>query len=467
MRRMTLRAKLTLTHAAVALVVLALVTLAFDRAVVVGFERLATAQSARTAGRIARPLVALYRRHGSWQAVRRELVASDRSLLDTGAQRVLVADQRGVIVIDTLGRLEGRQFSAGQRRVAAPVIRNNVTVGYVTVAVTTGRWGALEDRYVRGVSRLLLVASLGAAGCAIVIASLLARGMTRPLQALTAATRQLTLPEGSRWTKPPAALPVTAHDEVGELTAAFNLMVAELSRQETLRRRMVGDIAHELRTPLSVLKIELEALEDGVVAPAPAAFVSLKEEVDLLGRLVDDLQLLSLAEAGQLSLVMVSLEPAPALARSAARAAGRAKQRRIDIHVEASPGLSPIHADEQRLAQALDNLIENALRYTPPGGHITLACRTGDGEIHFVVRDTGPGIPTADLERIFDHFYRTDRARARHTGGTGLGLAIVRSLMAAMGGRVYVESPSNHGATFVLALPARNSPSDNGRAMIA
>jgi signal transduction histidine kinase len=334
--------------------------------------------------------------------------------------------------------------------------------------VTTGRWGALEDRYVRGVSRLLLGASLGAAACAVVIGSLLARGMTRPLQALTTATRQLTLPEGSRWAKPPVALPVTARDEVGELTGAFNLMVAELSRQENLRRRMVGDIAHELRTPLSVLKIELEALEDGVVAPAPAAIVSLKEEVDLLGRLVDDLQLLSLAEAGQLSLAVVSLEPATVLARSAARAVGRAKQRRIDIRVEASPGLSPIHADEQRLAQALDNLIENALRYTPPGGHITLSCRTSDGEIHFVVRDTGPGIPTADLERIFDHFYRTDRARARHTGGTGLGLAIVRSLMAAMGGRVYVQSPPNPGATFVLALPARNSPSDkNGHAIIA
>jgi two-component system sensor histidine kinase BaeS len=324
----------------------------------------------------------------------------------------------------------------------------------VAVAPGTGRFGELEDRFLRGVNRLLLVASLGAGIMAAMIGLLFAQRLTQPLQALTSAAHRLAAPRRHAAIR----LPVTSGDEVGTLTAAFNQMSAELSKQENLRRHMVADIAHELRTPLSVLRMELEGLEDGVVAPSREALASLKEEVNLLNRLVDDLNLLALAEAEQLGLTMTEVEPAAVVERVAALAATRARWQEIDLRVEVAPDLPPVCADEQRLIQVLSNLVDNALRYTPAGGTVTLgsSISTPPGEVWFSVHDTGPGIPPDELERIFERFYRTDRARARETGGSGLGLAIVRSLVEAMSGRVWAESPPQQGTIFIVALHCSN-----------
>jgi signal transduction histidine kinase len=298
--------------------------------------------------------------------------------------------------------------------------------------------------------------------------------MTRPLRSLKDAAQRLA--SGAR--HEPLAIP--PDKELADLAISFNTMAAELEHQQQLRRQLVADIAHELRTPLSVLRLQLESMEDGIEQPTPATLHSLVEEVGLLTRLVDDLRLLSLADAGQVSLAIDELDAGAKIDRAVTAAAARARQQQIDLRVDlpahatgSGPGAAlKVSADPQRLAQILGNLIENALRYTPVGGSVTVRAYadhqppTTDQQalingkdarssvVVFEVADTGVGIPPDELPQIFERFYRTDKARARETGGSGLGLAIVQRLVEMQGGQIWAGSVAGHGTTFSVALPA-------------
>jgi signal transduction histidine kinase len=236
---------------------------------------------------------------------------------------------------------------------------------------------------------------------------------------------------------------------------------------------MVTDVAHELRTPLTNIRGYLEALRDGVARPTPAMLESLHEEALLLNHLVDDLQDLALAEAGQLRLAPRSANLAPIVARAAEAARPAAAEKGVCVEIALAPGLPPAHADPERVGQVVRNLLNNAITHTPPGGKISVAgeyiadCRLQIADyaleqsavynlqsaIVVTVRDTGPGIAPEHLAHIFDRFYRADRSRARATGGAGLGLAIVRQLVEAHGGRVWAESTPGEGARFIFTLP--------------
>jgi two-component system OmpR family sensor kinase/two-component system sensor histidine kinase BaeS len=260
-----------------------------------------------------------------------------------------------------------------------------------------------------------------------------------------------------------ARAPVQGSPEFRHFARAFNRMASALEIADRQRRELLADVAHELRTPLTIVQGNLEGLRDGVYEATPEHLDLVLEETQKLGRLVDDLRLLTLAEAGQLPLDVQALDASQLLADVRDVFAPQAQEAGVDLEVEAGGRLPSLLADPQRLGQVLDNLVANALRHTPASGQVILGAAWvdggGPGQIRFWVTDTGEGIAEEDLPRIFDRFWRGDPARAHGAGaGSGLGLAIAKSLVEAHGGRIWAESDGvpGRGATvsFVVPLPS-------------
>ena len=247
-------------------------------------------------------------------------------------------------------------------------------------------------------------------------------------------------------------VPVRTNDEVGELADSFNQMSSDLAQATRARRQMTADIAHDLRTPLSVILGYTEALSDGKLEGAPETYEVMYKEAQHLSHLIDDLRLLSLADTGELPLNRRPVAPQDLLERTSASHQPQAASKAIDLLVDAAPSLPKINVDPERLAQVLNNLVSNALRHTPEGGQIILSAEQRDNHILLKVMDTGSGIPAEDLPYIFNRFYRGDQAR-RQTGESGLGLAIARSIIQAHGGTITVDSTVDVGSTFTIMLP--------------
>lgn len=297
-----------------------------------------------------------------------------------------------------------------------------------------------------------LAVSAALATATAILANLFVTGrIVRPVRRMLAATRRIAAGRYAERVPPDRA---TADDELGQLAASFNAMAAALEQAERRRVELVGDVAHELRTPIATLEGYLEGLLDGVVAPEPATWARLHGEARRLHRLVSDLQELSRAEAGQLALSPRSVPPAALADAALGRLGDQFAERGLALEVAVPGDLPPVLADPDRAVQALTNLLTNALRYTPPPGRVGLsAAREGDG-VAFRVADTGVGFTREEGARLFERFYRVDHSRARASGGAGVGLTIARALAEAMGGRIRAESPGpGRGSTFTLTLP--------------
>jgi two-component system sensor histidine kinase BaeS len=222
---------------------------------------------------------------------------------------------------------------------------------------------------------------------------------------------------------------------------------------------MTADIAHELRTPLGVILGHAEALSDGVIPASPETFDVIHEEARRLARQVEDLRTLSLSDAGELSIQPFPIDPGMVLSRSFKAHAAEADAAHIELKLEAAPVLPAINVDPDRLTQALDNLVVNALRHTPEGGQVTLGAAQAGDRLRISVRDTGPGVSDDDLEMIFARFYRVDPSRDHQTGGSGLGLAIARSLVKAQGGRIWAEAAPGGGLAVSIEFPCPQASS--------
>ncbi|UOX89036.1 HAMP domain-containing histidine kinase [Amycolatopsis sp. FBCC-B4732] len=288
-------------------------------------------------------------------------------------------------------------------------------------------------------TRILAVTG-GVLVLAVALTVLVATRLSRPLRALTEAAQQ----------DRPA--PVKSRDEVGYLATAFNDLTARRERIEELRKAMVSDIAHELRNPLNVIRGRLEAAEDGHLPFDHALSASLLEETVLLQHIVDDLQDLAAADAGQLRLHPEPLDAAELAGHVVVAQADRAAAAGVGLTVEAA-GDTALAADPVRLRQVVGNLVTNAIRHTPAGGRVTIHVSSTVDEVVLAVADTGTGIAAADLPHVFDRFWRAEKSRSRQTGGSGLGLAIVRHLVHAHGGTVTVESEVDSGSTFTVHFP--------------
>lgn len=366
--------------------------------------------------------------------------------------RLIVADADGQVVADSSHELEGDTLSAGLLSQGGPIVIDGQRVGTL-LAVQVNDRAEARWNFIFGVSRAVTLAGLAAGLFALLIGTLFSRRITRPLRRLQQAAQTVAAGDLA------ARVPVASRDELGEVADAFNRMAERLSEQQKLRQQMVADIAHELRTPVSIMQGTLEAMMDGVLPPSPDELRDLHGDVRRLARLVEDLRTLSLAEAGQLTLEHGEVDAAALAQYVAGRMAPLAAERGVTLDVEngAGAGQAPaalLHADEDRLSQILTNLLDNAIRHTPSGGRVTLrTLRAGDNVI-LEVSDTGTGIPLEDQPYVFERFWRGDRSRSRESGGSGLGLAIVRQLVALHGGTIGVNSRPGAGSTFSVTIPA-------------
>lgn len=399
---------------------------------------------------LAMQLAAYYQRTGSWHKVEQRLgplpqgfggIDGAVSLLDTNGR--VVAGQRRPLIV---------RGNEAVRRI--PIVANRQQVGTLVISVLD-----TDEAFPVGqLNRRPLLWGVFGAGTGLMIvllaiAAIFSRRISAPLRQISAAAHAIADGDHSSRVKPANVR------ELAELAESFNRMAAALQQADQQRRQLTADIAHELRTPLSIIKGQLEGIQDGVYEADAGQIEALLAEVALLERLINDLHLLALADAGQLPLYRETVAPTMLVNEAVRSFAQSAAERAIQLSAGSADGLPDIEVDPQRIAQVLGNLISNALRHTPAGGvvHVTVAADP-DG-IVFSVTDTGPGINPADLPHIFDRFYRADRARTRSSGGAGLGLAIARRLVEAHGGQIWAESELGRGTTVRFRLPAGFAPS--------
>ncbi len=409
--------------------------------------------------RLAAELTFPYLR-GGWSAVQQEAVERYGS----SGERVVITDTTGQVVVDSEGALLGQSFAGGpewqqiplddstlrpSRGPAGRPRRNSYGTLYITNVANAAVAERERDFLARLQRRLVLGAGAGSLA-ALGLSFFLARRIGRPIELATAAARRMGAGDLSQ------RVPEGGSAEAVELARSFNRMAEGLATAQRLRQQLVADVAHELRTPLANIHGYLEAIEDGVVAPDETTLGILREEAAGLNRLIDDLQDLAQAEAGELRLDCQAVAPAELLDRAAGAFRARAEERGVTLSVTApAADLPSVDVDTGRIAQVLRNLLQNALTHTPPGGQIRLGARALDRHwVEIAVEDSGAGVPPGDLPHIFERFYRVDSSRSRATGGSGLGLTIARQIVTAHGGRIDVASELGRGSRFTFTLPA-------------
>lgn len=358
-----------------------------------------------------------------------------------------LVDQNRVVIIPSGPYLLGARVPSAVLDSRISIEVNGQNVGIVLATGQSPARNPVEEKYVARINQALLIAAAGGVLIALILGLLLARTLTRPVRELTAATRAMAKGELEQ------QVLVRSRDELGELTTAFNQMSADLTRSNLSRRQMTADIAHDLRTPLTVLAGYLESLRDGVLKPTRERFDVMHQEAQHLQHLVDDLRTLSLADAGELSLNRQLIPPQDLLERLATVCEHTTRQKKLTVQVQVAPDLPEIQVDVDRMVQVLENLVSNAMRYTLAGGTITLSAGRDQESVLLKVTDTGAGILPQNLPHIFDRFFRADQARQQAEGESGLGLAIAKSIVEAHGGKISTESEPGRGSTFTIALP--------------
>jgi signal transduction histidine kinase len=386
-----------------------------------------------------------YRQQGDWEGIQ-PFVAQWGNLY---GERIILTGTDGVVVADSEEELLGKPYTPDAPGRPMSLLRGAGTIGVLYITQESSPEVGLVSLNIvgRAIGRFFLWGGLLAVGIALLLTFVLSRRILAPVKALTQAARQLGKGDFSQR--------VNSSDkgEVGELAQSFNSMANDLERAEQLRRNMVADVAHELRTPLSNLRGYLEAIRDGVKKPDADTIHSLGEEATLLSRLVDDLQELSLAEAGELKLNCQAGDITELIKQTVPVVRSQAAAKGVSVSVDLPGKLPAVDIDSHRISQVLYNLLENAVAHTNQGDSITVAARQQDNQVKISVVDTGEGIPAEDLANIFERFYRVDKSRTRATGGSGLGLTIAKRLVEAHGGNIEVNSKPGKGSSFTFTLP--------------
>lgn len=304
------------------------------------------------------------------------------------------------------------------------------------------------------VNESLLLAALAAFIAAVIVSLLISRRVVAPILEMKTVSQRIAEGEYLDRVKVPRLDSIDDQDELAQLAISFNQMAEKLEKTEELRRELIGDVTHELRTPLSAIKGSIEGLLDGVLQADVDTFQQIYRETDRLQRLVNDLQELSRVEAGAYELDLQPQAISNLIQATHDRIGRQFEEKDVRLTVKIPSNLPQVKVDDDRIGQVLLNLVGNALQYTPPGGEVILQAQQEGGQIILSIIDTGIGIPKEHLPHIFSRFYRVDKSRARVSGGSGIGLTIAKHIIEAHAGRIWAESPGrDFGSTFSFTLP--------------
>lgn len=474
--------RLTLAFGLVVVVAVGAIALLINHTMNAEFRRYITHSGMQVSGSGIEQLVRYYQQKGSWTGVENlltggvylteplemgrpmtfpwtQLRGRTRVLLD-----VLLADAEGRVIYDSTHQAEGRRLRRTEKSTALAITQpdDGSVIGYLLLSLPdpSARLGALEQHFLDRVRNVLFVGAALAMGLVLIVGAFLSRSLTTPLQRLAVAAR--TVARGHL----DQQVEVKGSAEIADVGEAFNEMIAALKEAETQRQNLVADMAHELRTPLSVLQGNLRAILDGVYDLNTTEISRLYDETRLLSRLVDELRELALADAGQLSLNLRPVDIAQVIYDALDTLALAAEAQQIALSAQLPDNLPLVQADPDRIAQVLRNLLVNALRHTATGGSVSVTAMPIGDAVEIAVADTGEGIAPEDLPHVFERFWRADPSRTRTdhlSNGTGLGLPIAQSLVEAHGGRIWAESAPGKGAIFRFTLALAERDRNRGR----
>ncbi|GAA4300001.1 two-component sensor histidine kinase [Klenkia terrae] len=447
--RSSLGRRLGLGFAVIAVVAALLAALLVNLAFRSRFDSYLDQQRTARIEQISAAVTTAFSPAGGWDVDRLEqlgpglaMAGADVRLLDPAGQ--LIWPTAGS---DTAGMAAMHQRMMGSGPLAEPV-DVPVTIdgqprGTLVMALAEGSVPVADQDFRTSVNGLMLAGGLAVAVVASVLGLLLARRITRPVAELTAAAHDLRSGERSR------RAAVTGEDEVAELARAFNELASSAEQQESLRQSFAADVAHELRTPLAILRSQLEAVQDGVLDATPEMISSLHEETMRLGRLVADLETMTSADAVSFSLQRIRVDLPDVVRSVVAGLEPRFAERQLQVALRLAP--AQVTGDPVRLAQVVTNLLTNAAKFVPAGGRVDVSTGCSNHQVQMTVRDDGPGIPAEEIPRVFDRYFRGSGARAN---GSGIGLAVVAALVHAHGGTIVAANAESGGAILTVTLPA-------------
>ena len=390
-----------------------------------------------------------YQKHQSWDGLEQNFhpFGDDHFKPDNGRPLFFsISDASGKMIVPGADHYLGETVSANELKAGTQIQVENETVGVLLINSAPQK-NPMEDEFIHRLNDSIFLSAIGTIILALILGTILSRTITRPIRELTKATHKMT--DG----KLGQQVPVRSRDEIGELASSFNKMNDELARSFNLRKQMTADIAHELRTPLSLIIGHAEGVHDGVLQPSHENFEIIREEAERLEKLVNDLRTLSLADAGELSVEFQRVDINELLGDVKSHYMTLFNQKRITLDLEPASDILQADLDPIRFSQVLTNILDNALRYTPEEGRVVMAVRQVENQIEITIQDNGEGVSPEEAAHLFDRFYRADPSRTREEGGSGLGLAIAKSIIEMHKGLIWVESEKGKGMKTIIRLP--------------
>lgn len=426
--------------------------------IIVAFTRVATNRefdkyiNNRYEAELMEGLASYYQEHQSWDGVKESLNRFNRNQFGPGGDHqpyFSICDTTGKIIVAGSGHRPQETISQTELNRGRQIQVGDKTVGVLLLDTGPDR-DPMQDEFIRRVNDSIFLSAIGTIVLSFILGTILSRTITRPIRELTSATHEIASGKLGQ------QVPVRSKDEIGELASSFNKMNDDLARSFNLRKQMTADIAHELRTPLSLIIGHAEAVNDGVLPPSRENFEIIREEANRLEQLVNDLRTLSLADAGELKLNIHAVDINKLLSDIQTMYLHQFNQKRVALNFEPAPVILPANLDPIRLTQVLTNILDNALRYTAEDGHVIITAAKQNNLIDITVQDSGMGVSSEEAQHLFDRFYRADASRTREwdAGGSGLGLAIAKSIIEMHKGKIWAESEKGKGLKVVIQLPS-------------